>query len=250
MDPIVSIPFQRESISKEDVLERAYRTIQNVSIPFQRESISKDAKRSEMDPFSDEFRFPSNGKAYTKGWNYYGLWHVRIEFPFPSNGKAYPKTKLWNRTIGIPHIGFPFPSNGKAYPKREYGAYRGGAGQVVVSIPFQRESISKDLQRAMIMQGRLSFDSLPTGKHIQRLTTRRFPPRACNVSIPFQRESISKVGNILVRAINGVVFPFPSNGKAYPKNCFAPGVMGGNNLFPFPSNGKAYPKIWSGDLTK
>ena len=61
------------------------------------------------------------------------------------------------------------------------------------------------------------------------------------VSIPFKRESISK-GDYSDWQISDFEFPFPSNGKAYPKT-YEAGSNGGNPAqFPFPSNGKAYPK--------
>ena len=63
-------------------------------------------------------------------------------FPFPSNGKAYPKT----RSAGIlqpKYTVFPFPSNGKAYPKEQATANE-QVNANEVSIPFKRESLSKE----------------------------------------------------------------------------------------------------------
>ena len=62
---------------------------------------------------------------------------------------------------------FQFPSNGKAYPK--YQKYRSRTHAHSVSIPFQRESVPKEIGWV---------DLSNKGK---------------KVSIPFQRESVPKV---------------------------------------------------------
>ena len=61
----VSIPFQRERVSKDKEWVDSVLPSYTVSIPFQRESVSK------VQSAKDE--------------------NVKAEFPFPSNGKAYPK---------------------------------------------------------------------------------------------------------------------------------------------------------------
>ena len=86
---------------------------------------------------------------------------------------------------------FQFPSNGKAYPK------------VVIR---KRNS----------MPAPASFNSLQTGKHIQRYVRGRAGNRLL-VSIPFKRETISKVGVTVSQQGTLYVFQFPSNGKPYPK---------------------------------
>ena len=135
---------------------------------------------------------------------------------------------------------FPFPSTGKAYPKKTLQRER-DANERHVSIPFKRESISKVYLRRFICYDHYT------------------------VSIPFKRESISKDKNIVLDVAGGLMFQFPSNGKAYPKDdadLNIHGVLRFNSLqtgkhiqsgfvappirekseFPFPSNGKAYPK--------
>ena len=111
-------------------------------------------------------------------------------FQFPSNGKAYPKsdaadTLMANHSFNSlqtgkhiqssnhlqPHyqiILFQFPSNGKAYPK--YPAiFHIHVCRAKVSIPFKRESISKGEPEALAkVRERTCFNSLQTGKHIQR----------------------------------------------------------------------------------
>ena len=59
-----------------------------------------------------------------------------------------------------------------------------------VSIPFKRESISK-VWRGRRVGSATCFNSLQTGKHIQRGTI-VFLGESGRVSIPFKRESISK----------------------------------------------------------
>ena len=93
-----------------------------------------------------------------------GLLVARNAFRFPSNGKAYPKNLQITMKSGKKV--FPFPSSGKAYPK-------------------EHRHCRLDCRRS-------SFDSLRTGKRIQRSIT--ISTRAGNscVSIPFKRESVSK----------------------------------------------------------
>ena len=137
---LVSIPFKRESVSKEAIGIKVLGT-DSVSIPFKRESVSK------VDIFD---KFVS---AIEK-------------FQFPSNGKAYPKDECSNQRTETGDDAFQFPSNGKAYPKnlkdlRTFVSY-------LVSIPFKRESVSKVAAVFMLVLG-FSFNSLQTGKRIQRV---------------------------------------------------------------------------------
>ena len=114
---------------------------------------------------ANEFQFPSNGKAYPKPKGDSSRNQVkRKKFQFPSNGKAYPK--LYQYGVSAIQSLFQFPSNGKAYPKnhRCSGTYAHSSG---VSIPFQRESLSKEYDGFMGRAEGLCFNSLPTGKPIQ-----------------------------------------------------------------------------------
>ena len=91
--------------------------IQKVSIPFKRESISKEWVDNVAKLKSLKFQFPSNGKAYPKTFdNRDYSRNAQQMFQFPSNGKAYPKLPPALLTIAI----------------------------CSVSIPFKRESISKE----------------------------------------------------------------------------------------------------------
>ena len=78
----VSIPFKRESVSRESSIsselnncfnslqtgKRIYsdETANKVSIPFKRESVSQVCAKFELTVWILEFQFPSNGKAYLK----------------------------------------------------------------------------------------------------------------------------------------------------------------------------------------
>ena len=112
-----------------------------------------------------------------------------------------------------------------------------------------------------------SFNSLQTGKHIQRQQTEISKTETGKfVSIPFKRESIYKVKREASARITSQVFQFPSNGKAYTKSLVNVNksrtfivsipfkresiykesidelVLCLREQFQFPSNGKAYTK--------
>ena len=142
--------------------------------------------------FEFEFRFPSNGKAYPK----YMLnrWHVEevSAFRFPSNGKSHSKGKIYVAASSR-HYKFQFPSNGKSHSKYGLGVrdvwaivvsisfkreitfqdlssdQLGRRHPSRVSIPFKRENISKANNTYLILcVNNFRFNSLQTGKHIQR----------------------------------------------------------------------------------
>ena len=117
---------------------------------------------------------------------------ANYKFQFPSNGKVYPKKRdiTWpSRTWEV----FQFPSNGKVYPKGRFVIDLNNTSQV--SIPFKRESISKDVNRMPINLDQV-FVSIPF-KRESISKVRRSGNTLCQmrdlVSIPFKRESISKV---------------------------------------------------------
>ena len=136
------------------------------------------------------FQFPSNGKVYPKSGRRTLHPLPQRWFQFPSNGKVYPKAILPKNFLL--NLKFQFPSNGKVYPK--VIETRGNTTETtLVSIPFKRESISKgskDRQTALLS---LSFNSLQTGKYIQR-----------RIKADGKVKEMRK-------------FQFPSNGKVYPK---------------------------------
>ena len=136
----VSIPFKRESVSKVSCV-RYITLYDSVSIPFKRESVSKEEAEANDLKLEIRFQFPSNGKAYPKPTELTAE-GVEIVFQFPSNGKAYPKDFLAGEGYIAPDL-FQFPSNGKAYPKIRKAA-------------------------SSLLTLSLSFNSLQTGKRIQR----------------------------------------------------------------------------------
>ncbi len=85
-------PTNRKAYPKSTASSSLASTGRIVSIPYERESISK-VKIAETCWWkkTSEFQFPTNGKAYPK---YYNLnYHNYPEkFQFPTNGKAYPKS--------------------------------------------------------------------------------------------------------------------------------------------------------------
>ena len=164
-----------------------------VSIPFKRESISKD-RHSQRPCLNNAFCFNSlqTGKHIQSHSDHAVLIHKEAVFQFPSNGKAYPKVACLDRPViryisfnslqtgkhiqrdqrrgqggRQSRIRFQFPSNGKAYPKLKQPLKR--KPKLRVSIPFKRESISKGIRRAEHSEDNADgFNSLQTGKHIQR----------------------------------------------------------------------------------
>ena len=163
-------------------------------------------------------------------------------FQFPSNGKAYPKfTSIQLRCV-CRKQSFNSLQTGKRI-QRLVRSLTQPIPNLIVSIPFKRESVSKDTITDNCLKKMLKcFNSLQTGKRIQRhvrtlkvtvqnnsfnsLQTGKAYPKLClgsgcrissGVSIPFKRESVSKV---FATDEDPVVpeFQFPSNGKAYPKD--------------------------------
>ena len=161
---------------------------------------------------------------------------------------------------------FQFPSNGKAYPKVAGGILRSDDS----STSFNSLQTGKHIQRRFseISENSLTcFNSLQTGKHIQRWHRDIVEISSMFVSIPFKRESISKDnesidsnhhhpsvsipfkresiskgdGNTALRSQRKGGFNSLQTGKAYPKFKRIQ-KMANSRKFQFPSNGKAYPK--------
>ena len=117
---------------------------------------------------------------------------------------------------------FQFPSNGKAYPKRSVALLQlTKMFSSKVSIPFKRESVSKGRKRWSLSASMLSFNSLQTGKRIQRRLWRLLRHRnyfGFNSLQTGKRIQRCERGMIVFYA--AMMFQFPSNGKAYPKVLF------------------------------
>ena len=216
---VVSIPSERESISKEKPQKSQKQRHKKVSIPSERESISKEygdgscsrrycrcfnslrtgkhiqSKTDDVDVIRAVGSFNSlrTGKhiqRFRRAW-----WKRKYKlFQFPPNGKAYPKSGK-NISVVTQDDEFQFPPNGKAYPK----------------------TVILKLLETKHLKPR--FNSLRTGKHIQR------------------KEILMKLGERTTRK-----FQFPPNGKAYPKEYTVMHEERKIAMFQFPPNGKAYPK--------
>ena len=95
-------------------------------------------------------------------------------FQFPSNGKAYPKQKE-DRPFDPKTLNkFQFPSNGKAYPKIVVVILR----LLEMRTSFNSLQTGKRIQRLCAIGvatiAAVSFNSLQTGKRIQRQRRRRY----------------------------------------------------------------------------
>ena len=99
------------------------------------------------------------------------IWQViRIWFPFPSNGKAHGKNRVldWMQNAGET-VSIPFKREGTWKVKSLIVLMRCLNWQV--SIPFKREGTWKDdlIQDLSDQQLDLSFNSLQTGRHMERI---------------------------------------------------------------------------------
>ena len=113
-------------------------------------------------------------------------------FQFPSNGKAYPKKSRWliispsSHCFNSLQTGKPIQRNCNeswrsrrkpvSIPFKRESLSKAELRQIIdslarVSIPFKRESLSKVCVRRGMSSGRKSFNSLQTGKPIQRENT-------------------------------------------------------------------------------
>ena len=117
------------------------------------------------------FQFPSNGKAYPKQSTRTSVAPSLSLFQFPSNGKAYPKCIFFTQTQLEERYRFNSLQTGK--PIQSCSDSKKGRSAIKVSIPFKRESLSKEINLIAVC-------------HQQPL-----------VSIPFKRESLSKVDHTI-----------------------------------------------------
>ena len=117
---------------------------------------------------------------------------------------------------------------------------------------FNSLQTGKHIQRCVkrvSIYGLARFNSLQTGKHIQRANSGGISLNLTRVSIPFKRESIYKVTiNSNSKTHETPAFQFPSNGKAYTKADEGSNPHAYRREFQFPSNGKAYTKSNQSDL--
>ena len=161
----VSIPFKRESSWKGIKRITGLHTHKRVSIPFKRESSWKGTTSIGSWTRSGMFQFPSNGKVHGKfHTNCLRGIYTAPPFQFPSNGKVHGKI-THNVKASNPRLGkFQFPSNGKVHGKKGY---------LAPTIPRK-----------------LRFNSLQTGKFMEREVNRT---RSNPFTSPFQFPSNGKV---------------------------------------------------------
>ena len=87
--------------------------------------------------------------------------------------------------------GFRFPSNGKASPKAVVAEHDQHIETLEVSIPFKREGTWKD-KRSPVDPRPIGFNSLQTGRHMERHPATTQKGDISWVSIPFKREGTWK----------------------------------------------------------
>ena len=138
-----------------------------VSIPFKRESVSK-VKVHHLHFAPNGFQFPSNGKAYPKAFEYFtGGYGIDIVFNSLQTGKRIQSGGNDHTGDGPSTVSIPFKreSVSKDDNRKSFGT------TTSVSIPFKRESVSKVLRVPTLrVRQAKSFNSLQTGKRIQRQT--------------------------------------------------------------------------------
>ena len=211
----VSIPFKREGISKVGEVSDVVNS-EIVSIPFKREGISKESQPSKQGSRGSKFQFPSNGKAYPKpATQKCDRLSRASSFNSLQTGRHIQSLREDGGTLFdlIRRVSIPFKREGISKAKQQPSV--SFKTKTNVSIPFKREGISKGTDSKRRVRTRLSFNSLQTGRHIQRHRDQT-GRTGFRVSIPFKREGISKVAHIHL-AMTSEKFQFPSNGKAYPK---------------------------------
>ena len=162
---------------------------------------------------------------------------------------------------------FQFPSNGKVYTKLKIDQL--DADSVTVSIPFKREGIYKADRKDGCWTWWRSFNSLQTGRYIQREKPPeekdgdnnefQFPSNGKVYTKPYLALPIAVVligfnslqtGRYIQRSrkdneatTQARKFQFPSNGKVYTKKTTTREVsIAAPGKFQFPSNGKVYTK--------
>ena len=152
-----------------------------VSIPSERESISKGRLWKGWSRKWSSFNSLRTGKHIQRLTHLLIIIAICVGFQFPPNGKAYPKVNVTQK-LETKAAKFQFPPNGKAYPK-----------------------MVEELKRRYT--GYISFNSLRTGKHIQRKRSKRVKKKKVQVSIPSERESISKETPFCTQSGRGSGYP-------------------------------------------
>ena len=268
LDYLVSIPYERESISKADgwnpwksSISKSFNSLRTGK------HIQRIFYKHKKRRFSDEkFQFPTNGKAYPKQEDKGGKRSDRVSIPYEreSISKGPQRRNLYmvhGHSVSIP---YERESISKV-PANERTAWM---AMSYVSIPYERESISKvKWERSFPHRHLHRFNSLRTGKHIQSIPGYDIigaEQTPCFNSLRTGKHIQSRC--VILGCNTRFLFQFPTNGKAYPKGKktlekFADTdkvsipyeresiskesqrwPVKNKKLFQFPTNGKAYPK--------
>ncbi len=140
---------------------------------------------------------------------------LKFQFQFPSSGKVYPKCQIpsaekkrdlvWQR---ICRVSIPFER--ESLSKDAVNVSSKCTSWYDVSIPFERESLSKERISHHSRNLQVCFNSLRAGKSIQRKKKMKaIRIFTALVSIPFERESLSKgINEAGSKPLSWVSIPF------------------------------------------
>ena len=262
-------PSNGKAYPKKELMTPRHSCRPCVSIPFKREGISKALKVLQVPRQSAGFNSLQTGRHIQSQRNHILQGDSWDDVSIPFKREGISKEHGSQPCAGDGCDVFQFPSNGKAYPKCITEDIN-NSEQILVSIPFKREGISKDPFTKRLVETLWSFNSLQTGRHIQRSYPSLYRLRLCcqfqfpsngkaypktirkgnndgirfTVSIPFKRESLSKVKLAEpAMSVTFLVVSIPFKRESLSKGMdIKLGWPGGGRKFQFPSNGKAYPK--------
>ena len=170
------------------VCKQRWQRKRSVSIPFKRESLSKVTDTPALSPWKRRFNSLQTGKPIQR--------ESIIEFCFTfikcfnslQTGKPIQRL-LWH-TLTIHIFGFNSLQTGKPIQRETIGPIHVGIVEKV-SIPFKRESLSKDGWKVAVIE-RIAFQFPSNGKAYPKKSQTREILFIFHVSIPFKRESLSK----------------------------------------------------------
>ena len=136
----VSIPFKRESVFREDTKQEILNAYACFNSLQTGKCIQRPIRNEGAPPPCCSFNSLQTGKCIQSHCKERSSITGNM-FQFPSNGKVYSEKAMQKSGIPFEAV-FQFPSNGKVYSESEYGRHK--------------------------MSDKISFNSLQTGKCIQR----------------------------------------------------------------------------------
>ena len=162
---------------------------EKVSIPFKREGIYKAKQRWNGRKLGTTFQFPSNGKAYTKGYpKKTSQTYYYVSIPFKREGISKEMMQILQM---LARSGFQFPSNGKAYTKSLSWYSTANRRQYC----FNSLQTGRHIQSAIWNDPRTNdwkFQFPSNGKAYTKAFRFKRRSEVVSVSIPFKREGIYK----------------------------------------------------------